>query len=111
MCVQALMKVSKSLTWHGEPSPGGSLALWGLGLLACCEGLQEQLLLAGELHQQAWQPYSGQVAGTEFLPRQRDGSRHLTTAPVPRLLIETRQLSTYCAPWDQLHAAQQSSPF
>ena len=55
-CVQALMKVSKSLTWHGEPSPAGSLALWGLGLLACCEGLQEQLLLAGELQQQAWQP-------------------------------------------------------
>ena len=56
VCVQALMKVSKSLTWHGEPSPAGSLALWGLGLLACCEGLQEQLLLAGELQQQAWQP-------------------------------------------------------
>ena len=85
MCVQALMKVSKSLTWHGEPSPAGSLALWGLGLLACCEGLQEQLLLAGELPQQAWQPRSGQVAGTKFLPRQlRNGSRHLTTASLPR---------------------------
>lgn len=47
---RALMKVSKSLTWHGEPSPAGSLALWGLGLLACCEGLQEQLLLAGGAH-------------------------------------------------------------
>ena len=56
VCAQALMKVSKSLTWHGEPSPAGSLALWGLGLLACSEGLQEQLLLAGELQQQAWQP-------------------------------------------------------